>query len=104
MRTFFPRDDKPVLTIQSGWNITWDMRRSALEERGADVTAWAEKVGELPANGKAIIATGRLASFTKASVTSVLDLQFTNMQVMDNIQPRPLWIPMTLAQGVLKGY
>ncbi|KAL7953830.1 homoaconitase [Trichoderma compactum] len=68
LRTCFPRADKPVLTIRTGWTIMWDVRRSVLEVREADGTTWTEKVGELPATVQAIIAAGGLEAFTKANV------------------------------------
>lgn len=61
--------DKKVTTRRTGWTLTWDVARSAVEvQEGENGESWTEKVGELPENVQEIIAAGGLEAWVKNEI------------------------------------
>lgn len=63
------KETPEVLTRRTGWQLTWDVRRSKIEiDEGEGRQTWCLTVGELPFNVQEIIAKGGLENWVKAQI------------------------------------
>lgn len=61
-----------VPTRRTGWTLTWDIKKSAIEvQEGPDGEKWEEKVGEFAESLQDIIAKGGLENWTKHEIAKM---------------------------------
>ncbi|KAF3920424.1 hypothetical protein ABW20_dc0104231 [Dactylellina cionopaga] len=65
------KNEKPVATRRTGWNLEWDIERSwvsVTERVNGEEKTWGKRVGDLPPNVQDIIAKGGLENWVKAEL------------------------------------